>query len=106
MTILVDDLRDYETPLRYKTWCHMVSTVGADELHAFAARLGLKRAWSQERPRASAHHYDLVPSKRALALRLGAVAVPARELACRNYDGLRRRGLLPQLPEFSGMDDG
>lgn len=89
--ILVDGVTEYETALRYKKWSHMVSDTSAEELHAFAARLGLKREWSQERPKSSAHHYDIVPSKRALALRLGAVAVTSRELVARNYDGLTRR---------------
>jgi hypothetical protein len=95
--ILVDDLREYDTRFRSKQWCHMVSTESEAELHAFAAKLGLKRSWAQLRPRASAAHYDLVPSKRALAIRLGAKPVSPRELVLENYDGLRRRGLLPQL---------
>lgn len=69
----------------------MVSDTSADELHAFAARIGLKRAWSQERPKASAHHYDLIATKRALAVRFGAVEVSGRELVTRNYDGRTRR---------------
>lgn len=86
--ILVDGVTQHEAPgLRYKRWSHMVSDVGPDELHAFAAKLGLKREWSQERPKASAHHYDIVPTKRALAVRLGAVEVTGRELVTRNYDG-------------------
>lgn len=97
--ILVDGVTEHEAPgLRYKRWSHMVSDVGADELHAFAARLGLKREWSQERPKASAHHYDIVPAKRALAIKLGAVAVTGRELVARNYDGLTRRRERGELP--------
>jgi hypothetical protein len=93
--ILVDGITTHAAPgLRFKRWSHMVSDIGADELHAFAARLGLRREWSQERPAASAHHYDVTPTKRALAVRLGAVEVTSRELVLRNYDGLRRRGLL------------
>ncbi len=98
MTILVDQLRGYETKLRHKTWCHMVSDTSEAELHEFAARLGLKREWAQLRPKASAAHYDLVPTKRALAVKLGAVEVTGRELAIRNFDGLRARGLL-KMPE-------
>ena len=49
-----------------------------DELHAFAERLGLKRAWYQP---LSTPHYDLSPKKHYLALLLGAVLVPAREQA-------------------------
>ena len=46
-----------------------------EELHAFAARLGLKREWFQERPGCpDLDHYDLTASKREMALRLGAIA--------------------------------
>ena len=98
--ILVDEPRTYETKLRHKTWSHMVSDTSEEELHAFAAKLGLKREWAQLRPQVSAAHYDITPAKRELALRLGAVAVTSRELARRNYDGLRRRGLLAMPPGF------
>ena len=90
--ILVDAITKHEAPgLRYKFCCHMVSDTSAEELHAFAARLGLQRAWSQERPTSSAHHYDITPPKRARAITLGAVAVTSRELVKRNYDGLTAR---------------
>jgi hypothetical protein len=92
--ILVDGITGHGTPLRYKQWSHMVSDTSEEELHAFAAKLGLKRQWFQCRPHASAAHYDITPPKRAIALRLGAIAVSSRELVTRNYDGLRRRGLL------------
>lgn len=91
--ILVDGITEHETSLRYKKWSHLVSDVSEDELHAFAAQLGLKRSWFQGRPKASAAHYDVTPPKRALALKLGAVEVTSRELVTRNYDGLTRRGL-------------
>ena len=46
----------------------------ADELHEFAARLGLKRSWFQSKPgRPEYDHYDLTRSKRDLALRIGAI---------------------------------
>lgn len=92
--ILVDGVQQHEAPgLRFKRWSHLVSTVGEAELHAFAARLGLKRSWAQLRPDASAAHYDVVPAKRALAIRLGAREVTGRELVRLNYDGMTRRGL-------------
>lgn len=91
--ILVDGITEHTTTLRYKRWSRMVSDVGEDELHAFAARLGLKREWFQSRPKASAAHYDITPPKRELAIRLGAIAVTSRELVVRNYDGLTRRGI-------------
>lgn len=92
--ILVDGIQTYDTRLRYKNWCHMVSDVSEDELHEFAQRLGLKREWAQLRPKASTAHYDLIPTKRALAIKWGAVEVTSRELVTRNYDGLQRRRLL------------
>src|SRR4051794_28522630 len=71
--ILVDGITEHEAPaLRYKRWSHLVSTKDEAELHAFAARLGLRRGWAQLRPAASAAHYDVTPPKRALAVRLGA----------------------------------
>lgn len=56
-----------------------------EELHAFAARLGLRRAWFQSRPGKPWHdHYDLTRAKRELAIALGAEAIPWREAARRN----------------------
>jgi len=52
--------------------CHMIAD-SLDELHAMAQRLGLKRAWFQEPPKASFPHYDVAQSKKALALKLGAI---------------------------------
>lgn len=96
--ILVDGITSYDAGLTRKLpsqrWCHMVSDTSEEELHTFAERIGLKRAWAQLRPRASAAHYDLTPRRRALALKLGAIEVTSRELVARNFDGLRRRGLL------------
>lgn len=63
--------------------CHL-SADTLDELHAFALRLGLKRAWFQDH--VLLPHYDLVPSKRALAVTLGAI-----EEGC--VEGARRRRL-------------
>ena len=92
--ILVDSITEYAAPgLRYNRWSHLVSTTGETELHAFAARLGLRRDWAQLRPNASAAHYDITPPKRAIALRLGACEVVGRILVRLNYDGFTRRGL-------------
>jgi hypothetical protein len=100
--ILVDAIREHETKLRHKHWCHMVSTESEEELHAFANRLGLKREWVQLRPKASAAHYDLTPSKRALAMKLGAKEVSARELVMENFDGLFKR---PRCGKYVGDND-
>lgn len=92
--LYVDGLIKYETKLRFKTWCHLVSDTSEEELHEFAQKLGLKREWAQLRPKASAAHYDLIPSKRQLAILLGAKEVSSKELVRLNYDGLYARGLL------------
>lgn len=101
--ILVDSLMEYGEKitrgLPSSRWCHMVSDVSEAELHQFAARIGLRRAWAQLRPKASAAHYDLMPQRRALAVKLGAVEVSRRELVARNFDGLRRRGIRPSTAD-------
>jgi hypothetical protein len=62
----------------------------AEELHAFAERLGLRRAWFQSKPGRPWHdHYDLTREGRERAIALGAVPVPWREAARRNI-ALRR----------------
>ena len=49
------------------------------ELHAFAARLGLRRAWFQTRPSRPEHdHYDLTREGRERAIAMGAIAEPWR----------------------------
>src|SRR6266498_265731 len=82
--IVVDEIRTYATEQikpaarRYgNRWCHMMTDGSKEELHAFAAKLGLSRASFQEH--ATLWHYDLVPSKRQQALRLGAQEVRAEE---------------------------
>ena len=50
------------------------------ELHAFAARIGLRRAWFQV-PSPDYHrlpHYDLTAAKRAQAVAHGAIELDAR----------------------------
>lgn len=51
-----------------------------DELHAMADAIGIARKWFQSSPPASFPHYDIAQSKRALAVRHGAIEVDAREL--------------------------
>jgi hypothetical protein len=48
------------------------------ELHAMAWKLGMPRSWFQADP--DLPHYDLVPSKRAKAVRLGAVEHSDRQM--------------------------
>lgn len=49
--------------------CHLIADT-REELHAFALSIGMKRVWYQP---GSFPHYDLTASRRAAAVRLGAV---------------------------------
>jgi hypothetical protein len=61
-----------------RSWCHCWdSDHNVENLCAFAAQLGLKRAYFQNRP--GFPHFDLIPSKRTLALKLGAVPISLRD---------------------------
>jgi hypothetical protein len=75
MAVLVDDLREYpHAGLPLRLWCHMAGDRSFDELHAFAARLGIDRA------RFQGDHYDLPPWLRASAVALGAQETSTQEL--------------------------
>jgi hypothetical protein len=75
VTVLVDPLREYpDAGLPWTRWCHMVSDAGFEELHAFAAAIGIARA------RFQGDHYDLHPALRERAVALGAVEVGTGEL--------------------------
>jgi hypothetical protein len=86
MAILVDEAI---WRWRGRRWAHLVSDESHEELHTFAALLGLHRAWFQ------GDHYDIPTEVREHALLLGAVAVESRELVIRlNAAGLRKRRTL------------
>ena len=79
MTCYVDQLRSYpDHPSRQPHWCHLVTDGDLEELHAFAARLGIPRQRFQHRSKYP--HYDLPPARRALAIQLGAVPISSREM--------------------------
>lgn len=69
MTVYVDDA---VFPWRGRRWAHLMADE-LDELHAFAARLGLAREDFQDLR--SGAHYDVDASTRARAIALGATAV-------------------------------
>lgn len=65
---------------RGREWCHLVADT-LEELHDFAARLGLRRSWFQDRGRYP--HYDVTASVRLRALNMGAIdADRATLIAC------------------------
>lgn len=63
-----------------------------EELHQFAKKLGLKRAWFQDhRSNPVFWHYDLTKNKRQLAVRHGAKEVTFEEWNTRVQKTLRKR---------------
>lgn len=60
-----------------KNWCHMWTDGDIEELHKFARKIGMRKTWFQAKKRFP--HYDLVYSKRSLALQNGAVYMPLRD---------------------------
>jgi hypothetical protein len=80
MACYVDRLRRYTGTgfFKNKPSCHLWAD-SLEELHVFATRLGLKRAWFQDHPKLP--HYDLVKSRRDKAVRLGAKEATNGELA-------------------------
>ncbi|RYG42614.1 DUF4031 domain-containing protein [bacterium] len=77
MAVYVDKLFEAR-PIHGQTlWCHMTADT-LEELHAMAERLGMKREWFQDK---RTPHYDLPPSRRILAIELGAVEIDQYALA-------------------------
>lgn len=85
MTVYVDDMR---APFGRLVMCHMIADTD-EELHAMADTIGVARRWHQKPPRASSSHYDIALSKRALAVKAGAVEITWRD--CSLMTVLRRR---------------
>ena len=80
MTIYVDDWRQHARlgPVE-ASWSHLLGD-DPEELHRFAGRLGLRRAWYQEHRRHRAlNHYDVTEETRRRAIDLGAVPITWRE---------------------------
>ncbi len=56
--------------------CHMVADTDA-ELHAMARHIGMRLEWAQKMDHENQyhHHYDLVASRRQLAVEAGAIEI-------------------------------
>ena len=99
MTVYVDDMR---LPARVGRiegrWSHLMADTDT-ELHAFAARIGLRRGWAQY-PGTWKSHYDVTDSKRAQAIRAGAV-----EIGWRSPESIaltrRKRQQQPVTPQLA-----
>lgn len=74
MSVYVDGLMSHGW--RLGDSCHLIADT-VEELHEFADRLGMKRAWFQPR---SSPHYDLTVRRRAKAVALGAIELDRKQL--------------------------
>ena len=100
MTVYVDDFRVRARVGKITArWSHL--TAGPDddlaELHALAARIGLRRAWFQDKPWPHAH-YDVTDSKRLQAIAAGAVPITWREAAEQRVRARQARQASPATP--------
>jgi hypothetical protein len=59
-------------------WSHLLAD-DREELHAFAALIGMKREWFQDHP--VRWHYDVTDTRRRQAITLGAREITFREVA-------------------------
>jgi hypothetical protein len=75
----VDELRPVRAPWLGHLACRLVSDDSLEELLSFAGSIGLPQHWCREH--SLTPHFDLSPAWRARALRAGAKAVTARDLA-------------------------
>lgn len=75
MTVYIDDMRlPASVGAIEGRWSHLMTDGPTEELVAFAARLGMRRAWIQYEGTVK-EHFDLTDNKRTLAIRLGAVPI-------------------------------
>lgn len=81
MVVYVDDMfMRADVPNGAQTvrgrWCHMFADT-REELDAMAVKIGLRRSWIQY-PDTAKEHYDVTMSRRAAAIKAGAVELPIR----------------------------
>lgn len=76
MSVYVDDMR---APFGRMVMCHMFAD-SRDELLAMALRIDVPFKWLQNAGERH-EHFDLSLSKRALAVKAGAIAITQRKLA-------------------------
>ena len=89
MTVYVDDMK---AKYGRMVMCHMIADTD-EELHSMAEKIGIARKWWQSPEKTSGSHYDIALSKRAIAVRLGAVEITWRQCGAMN----RRRRLTGAL---------
>ena len=77
-------------------WCHLLAD-DLDDLHRFAASLGIKRTSFQAAPKSSVPHYDLTAYERQQAIAKGAVPCSRTEIVI-IARRLRSKGLSTTQP--------
>lgn len=93
MTVYIDDMYKYPMgQFRRMKMSHMIAD-SDDELHAFAARIGMARSWFQ------GDHYDVSKAKRDEAIKLGAIPISLRQ--CAAMSAMKRRGWLAPTPTLA-----
>ena len=70
MSVYVDNANH---PYRQMIMCHMWADT-EEELFAMVGEIGVQNKWIQRPPKASWVHFDISKAKRALAIKLGAIA--------------------------------
>lgn len=93
--IYVDTLLRYSSNRRFpwRESCHLFAD-SPDELHVFAAEIGMRREWFQIGNK-GVPHYDLNAERRELAVRLGAVELSRRDSVAKWRE---IRGSVRQVP--------
>ena len=84
MTIYIDDITQYPAKVISREakkygdkWCHLWTDGNIEELINFAKKIGLKESWLQKNRRFP--HFDLVQSKRKIAIENGAIYISLRD---------------------------
>jgi len=81
-------------------WSHLISDQSYEELHIFAARIGIPRRGFER------DHYDVISERYPLALAAGAQPVRSREIVTLlTAAGLRRRRRSRLAPPPGGKAD-
>ena len=80
MSVYVDDAMIVRKLHRWPgKWSHLVAD-SIEELHEFAAKIGMERKWFQDK---RIPHYDLTKQRRDAAIAAGAIPLSKRELVRR-----------------------
>lgn len=77
MSVYVDGLFNYGWKLGPS--CHLVAD-SENELHEFAAKIGMKRGWFQDGDTHTMPHYDLIARRRKAAVKIGAIEIDRSQL--------------------------